>query len=103
MNDTTSIKYEKVQGHAATVKGCATTMNDLFDQFTAIMNDLARAEVFTGQASEALQAEFAKLKSKLVTYYEKVEDFADVITYTGDTTQTMEQRLAQAASDITNL
>lgn len=103
MNDTTSIKYEKVQGHAATVKGCATTMNDLFDQFTAIMNDLARAEVFTGQASEALQAEFAKLKSKLVTYYEKVEDFADVITYTGDTTQAMEQRLAQAASDITNL
>lgn len=103
MNDTTSIKYEKVQGHAATVKGCATTMNDLFDQFTGIMNDLARAEVFTGQASEALQAEFAKLKSKLVTYYEKVEDFADVITYTGDTTQAMEQRLAQAASDITNL
>ena len=103
MNDTTSIKYEKVQGHAATVKGCATTMNDLFDQFTGIMNDLARAEVFTGQASESLQAEFAKLKSKLVTYYEKVEDFADVITYTGDTTQAMEQRLAQAASDITNL
>ena len=103
MNDTTSIKYEKVKSHSDSVRGYARAMNDLFDQFTGVMNELSRTEVFTGQASEALQNEFARLKSKLVAYYEKVDDFATVISYTGDTTHAMEQKIAHEASNITNL
>ena len=103
MNDSTRINYEKVQGHANTVTDCAKTMNDLFDQFTKIMNELADKDVFDGQASATLQEEFARLKAKLVEYYTKVEDFAAVIKYTGQETQAMEQGLARAAADLTSL
>ena len=102
-NEKTSITYEKVQEHAETVRTCAKAMNDIFDQYTIIMNTLAGTDVFVGLASESLQEEFSRIKGKLISYSEKVNTFSDLIKHEGDTTQAMEERIARQAQELTTL
>lgn len=99
MNDT-SISYEEVRSDATEIKGCATTMKGIFDDFIATMNAVVADDVFAGNASESLQTKFQSLKSRLDSYTRTVEKFSDTILKATDATETTEQIIRAAAEDI---
>ena len=99
----TKITYEQARKAADDVNTNATTMQSIFDNFSNIMTDLARAEVFEGIASDELQAKFSQVKGRLSTYVTTVEDFSKKITHATDTTEGTEKQIQQKAAELPDI
>ena len=99
----TKITYEQARKAAEDVNTNASTMQNIFDNFTSIMNQLASAEVFEGIASDELQNKFAQVKGRLSTYVTTVEEFSNKITHATDTTELAEKKIQQKAAELPNI
>lgn len=99
----TKITYEQVKKAAEDVKGNATTMNTLFDDFKSVMKALTAADVFAGLASDELEAKFSQLKTQLMSYVQKVENFSSKISTAGQQTEDTERRIQQRAAELPDI
>lgn len=97
---TTAITYEEVLKDAEDIKACAKKMEEIFDDFSSTMRQIAADDVFAGTASETLEQKFGVLKTKLSSYTRTVENFSAVISNASDATQRTEQSLAAAAEEM---
>lgn len=101
MNEnSTTITYDRVRNGAHTIQDCATTMNNIFEDFGASMNRVGAEDVFVGDASESLGARFNSLKTKFDDYVALVNEFANMILGAADATQHTEQKLASEAEEL---
>ena len=96
----TSITYEQVAQAAQDIKTCASTMNDIFDNFTSTMKVIGADDVFAGTASESLTEKFATLKGRLTTYVTKVEKFSEKLKTAEEANRATEQKIQAQVEQI---
>lgn len=96
----TEISYNEVRSGASTIKEKAQQMSGMFDEFEATMKKVGSKDVFVGDASESLDAKFARLKTKFDDYVQLVNDFSTMITTASEMTEATEAELANDTGDL---
>ena len=100
MNGSTQITYERVRSDANTVRECANTMQNIFDAFEGTMRKVGSSDVFVGDASESLEARFAKLKTRFNDYVKLVDQFSTMILSAASATEQTEKTLANDTNSL---
>lgn len=96
----TDITYEQVRTDANTIKECASTMKNIFDDFSNSITKIGAEDVFAGDASESLKTRFDSLKGRFDDYVKLVNTFADKILHASESTAATEQALAGEADKL---
>ena len=100
--NSTSITYEKVRSDANTIKECASTMKNIFEEFDSSMTKVGADDVYAGDASETLRQRFTSLKGRFDSFVGLVNDFANMILGASEATAATEQALASEAENLSN-
>ncbi len=94
------ITYEQVQEGVDTIRKCATTMEEIFNNVTGQVQNMTSTDTLQGVASNALSAEFDEFKGTFPSYVEKVREFADAYDAASQILKETEGSLAKKAEQL---
>ena len=94
------ITYEQVQEGVETIRKCADTMEEIFNNVTGKMRSMTSTENFQGVASNALSNEFDEFKGTFPSYLEKVREFADAYEAASQVLKETETEMAKKAEQL---
>ena len=94
------ITYEQVQEGVATIRKCAATMDEIFNNVTGTMKNMTSTENFQGVASDALSGEFEEFKGTFPSYIEKVNEFAKAYEAAAAVLKETEGQMAKKAEEL---
>ena len=94
------ITYEQVQEGVETIRKCAATMEEIFNNVTGTMRDMTSTENFQGVASNALTSEFEEFKGTFPNYIEKVNEFAKAYEAAAAVLKETEGHMAKKAEEL---
>ena len=100
MNGSTQIAYEKVRSDVDTIKQCANTMKNIFNDFNGSMEKVGSSDSFAGKASDALRAKYSSLKSKFEDYVNLVNYFGDIVLSAAAATEATEKKIEEEAGNL---
>lgn len=94
------ITYEQVHEGVETIRKCAMTMEDIFNDVTGQVRNMTSADTFQGVASNAFSSEFDEFKGTFPDYVQKVRDFADAYDAAAEVLKGTESEIAKKAEQL---
>ena len=100
MDERTQIKYEKVSNAVNIISTNKKNLQEILSNYNNILHNSINAGVLEGQAANELENKFIEFKSKFDAYIQTVTEFENMITYAKEETESTEQAIKNAASNL---